>query len=399
MMSFKDKLLNLKNKTLKIAKDYKIIFSIYILLAIVASFQSYFAKSKTFDNSGARFSNYNNYIIFKQSFNHLTENKDLYILYPKEHWDLYKYTPSFSVLFAPFAVLPDLLGLTLWNLLNALLLFFAIKHLPGWLSENKKKFVLWFIVIELMTSIQNEQSNGLIAGLIIFAYVLLERKKILFATLLISIGIFIKPFGLVALPLLLLFPEKLKSILFTIGWSIILFFIPLLIVSYSQLIYLYGSWGNLLIADHSASVGLSVMGWLHTWFGLARSNTLYVTLLGVVLFCLPLFRFKMFNNNIYKLLLLSSILVWVIIFNHKAESPTFVIAIAGVALWYVSQQRNVINIGLLILAFIFASLSPTDIFPRFIRNEYVNPYMLKAVPCILIWFKILYDQLFLKTKE
>lgn len=42
---------------------------------------------------------YNNYVIFKMSFPHLVNNEDLYIVQPEEHWDLYKYTPTFAVLF------------------------------------------------------------------------------------------------------------------------------------------------------------------------------------------------------------------------------------------------------------------------------------------------------------
>jgi hypothetical protein len=86
-----------------------------------------------------------------------------------------------------------------------------------------------------------------------------------------------------------------------------------------------------------------------------------------------------------------------VIFNHKAESPTFVIAIAGVTLWFVHSKKSTLNIMLFACAFIFASLSPTDIFPRFIREEFVKPYCLKAVPCIFIWGKIIYDLLALKS--
>ena len=45
---------------------------------------------------------------------------------------------------------------------------------------------------------------------------------------------------------------------------------------------------------------------------------------------------------------------------------------------------------LLIFAFILTSLSPTDLFPRFIRNEVIVPYALKVLPCIVIWLRIQY---------
>jgi hypothetical protein len=72
---------------------------------------------------------------------------------------------------------------------------------------------------------------------------------------------------------------------------------------------------------------------------------------------------------------------------------------AGVALWFVADTNSKINIILLMLSLILTSLSPTDIFPRYIREEYVKPLALKALPCILIWIKIIYDMMVLKTDK
>jgi hypothetical protein len=96
--------------------------------------------------------------------------------------------------------------------------------------------------------------------------------------------------------------------------------------------------------------------------------------------------------------MLASILIWVVIFNHKAESPTFIIAMAGVAVWFMAGKKNTLNISLLLCAFIFVSLSSTDIFPRYVKVHLIVPYCLKAVPCIFIWFKIIYDMLSLKKQ-
>jgi hypothetical protein len=81
----------------------------------------------------------------------------------------------------------------------------------------------------------------------------------------------------------------------------------------------------------------------------------------------------------------------VVIFNHKAESPTFIIAISGVAIWFFSQPRNTVNIVLLALALVLTQLSPTDLFPSSIKSSVFIPYVLKVVPIILIWIKLLYD--------
>ena len=45
------------------------------------------------------------------------------------------------------------------------------------------------------------------------------------------------------------------------------------------------------------------------------------------------------------------------------------------------------------LASILARLSSTDLFPKFIGDQWIFPYLIKVVPCILIWIKILYDMM------
>jgi hypothetical protein len=89
--------------------------------------------------------------------------------------------------------------------------------------------------------------------------------------------------------------------------------------------------------------------------------------------------------------MLALTLIWVVIFNHKAESPTFIIAMAGAAIWYFNSERSTINTVLFILAVIFTSLAPTEIFPREIRVSVFEPYVVKVVPIILIWVKAFAD--------
>jgi hypothetical protein len=297
---------------------------------------------------------------------------------------------------APMSIMPAALGLLTWNLLNVLLLVFALWKLPA-LSNNKKLLMLGVIVIELITSIQNTQSNGIIAGLIIFAFIFLERKQTAIASLFIVLTIFIKLFGLVSLSLFIFYPNKMKAIIYTIGWLLLIALIPVLVVPYSQLVFLYQSWLNLLQNDHSTYLGLSVAGWLNSWFNIESKNLIII--IGAILFCLPLLKSKYFEDIKFKLFFLSSILIWIVIFNHKAESPTFVIAISGVAIWFASQKIKTGNAMLLIAVFIFTILSPTDIFPKNIRNNYITPYVLKAVPCILVWLKIIFDLFFYRAEN
>ena len=366
-----------------------------VLFALAASVRSLVLEPKANPENGITYSNYNNYKIFERSFYHLKYNQDLYILYPSEHWDLFKYTPTFSVFFGFFTLFPDWLGLNLWNLLNALVLLSAVYYLPR-LNNTQKGWVLLIVLLEFMGSMMGEQSNALIAGLLVFSFGLLENKKLLIASLCIVLTVFIKLFGVVGFALFLFYPQKWKLALYSLGWTLIMLLIPFIYIDYEQYMSLFTSYGNMLTSDPIISNGFSVMGWLNSWFSMNVSS-LVVVLTGVVVFLLPLARIRAYKYFSFRYLTLASVLLWIVIFNHKAESPTYIIAMTGVALWFIEGEKSPINIILLVLALVLTSLSSTDIFPTYLRTDFIQPYAIKAFPCILIWMKIIYDMMLIKT--
>lgn len=384
----------MKEKIKSIISNRKVIIGLYILFALASSIPA-LKGTKTYVEGGEEYKRYNNYVIFEKSFEHLQHNQDLYVLYPEEHWDLYKYTPSFSVFFGIFHAMPDWLGVNLWNLLNALVLLAAVYYLPR-LNDYQKGLILLIVLLELTTSMQNHQSNALIAGLIIFSFGLLERNKLFWAPLPLVFSVFIKLFGIVGFALFLFYPEKWKSALYTLLWTVLLLVFPLIFISPDQYAKLYHSFMNMLKNDHDVSYGISVMGWLNSWFSLDIKKNLVVGI-GVLIFLLPFYKLKLCKEFMFKYLVMCSVLIWIVIFNHKAESPTFILAMAGVALWFIVSEKNALNISLFVGALVLTSISPTDLFPRGLRENFVNPYVLKAFPIILIWVKIIYDSLILKT--
>ena len=112
-----------------------------------------------------------------------------------------------------------------------------------------------------------------------------------------------------------------------------------------------------------------------------------ISLFGFVFF----YQFKTLLTFNIRLLLLAYVLVWVIVFNHAAESSTHIISVLGVALWYLVAPKNRVNLFLLIFVFLLTCLSPTDIFPKTIRTQFVEPYALKALPIVLVWLRIHID--------
>ncbi|MCD6011723.1 MAG: hypothetical protein K0Q79_1585 [Flavipsychrobacter sp.] len=146
---------------------------IYVLIALVASIHVLLVPPHLF--FGKPYTDYNNYLIFKQSFHHLLSHKNLYLPYPDEQWDLFKYSPTFALCMSAFAHLPTYIGLILWNSLNAIALYCAIRLLP--MRNTTRNIMLVFLVFELLTNIQNAQCNGIQAGLLIGAHGCLQRGK------------------------------------------------------------------------------------------------------------------------------------------------------------------------------------------------------------------------------
>jgi hypothetical protein len=373
-------------------KNPSFILAIYILAAGIACFTKIAIDLKPHD--AGYISKINNFIIFKNSFFHLINHLSLYGAYPVEHYDLYKYSPTFALLFAPFAILPTYVGAILWAVFNATLLYYAIAKLP--IADNKRVFVWWFMLIELITSIQNSQVNPLIAALFIFTFIAFENKQIWLAALIIVLSAYIKVYGVLGASLFLLYDEKLKFIGYGILWSVVLFFAPLCILSIDELFNQYKGWQETIANDHqSRAVDVSIMRFIMSIGKIPFNDQLRLSiqLSGVGLFCLKYLRVSFYSAFRFRFLFLASIMIWCIVFNHLAESATFIIAIAGVALWYTTEHQNKLSFGLLIAVFILSSLSPTDIFPRSLRELYIVPYALKALPCFCVWVLIEYKLL------
>jgi hypothetical protein len=356
----------------------------YLLLALIAGLQQWWLV-----RPGDPYTHYNNYVIFRQSFYHLIGHQDLYVERLGEHWDYFRYSPSFALAFGGLAWMPDVIGLLLWNALNALTLYVAWATLPV-SSERARLAAGWFVAIELMTALQNAQSNALIAGLLILSFNALERKRVIAATLLIVVAAFIKVFGLAALALAAFYPEKKKFAASVMLWTMAIALLPLVVVSPEHLVELYQSWGRLLTTDYAGSSGLSLMAWLQAWFGVNLPKRA-VVLGGLVLLLLPLALVRRYDELTFRLLFLCDILIWVVIFNHKAESSSYIIAMSGVALWFFARETGRFDAILLGLAFVFTTLSPTDVFPRSFSTAFFVPYAIKVVPCVLIWFKVTFD--------
>ncbi|WP_184545145.1 glycosyltransferase family 87 protein [Mucilaginibacter sp. FT3.2] len=341
---------------------------------------------------------FNNYTIFKYNFLNTIHLHNLYAPQPEHYYDLNHYGPIFSIIFAPFTFFPDSIGIILWVMFNAFILFKAIQRLP--IKENQYVIILLLCAHELMTASANVQSNPMVAGLIILSFNFIKTKQDFWAALMIALGTFIKIYGIVGLAFFFFSDNKLKFIASLIFWSAVLFVLPMLISSPAFIIQTYHDWyidiqAKNLVNTSASMQNISVMGFLSKVFNAPGLKHAFVIIPAIIVFLLSYIRVNCFKSPQYQLLILASALIFAVIFSSGSESPTFIIAFAGVAIWFMNLNRPVtrLEIFLLVFALILTSFSPSDLFPRSVRETYVIPYKLKALPCFLIWLKIVYETL------
>lgn len=366
----------------------KYIISIWFLIAIVTAVKQYLSDS------------YNNYKIFKHVFYNTLNGSNLYGSYPDLYFDHNHYGPFFGVLIAPFALLPDWFGTVFWNIAITAFLIYAIFKLP--IKEINKVAILWICTNELTTALLSYQFNLVIAGIIVLSFCYILEKKESKSALSIMIGTFVKLYGIVGLSFFFLSKNKTKLILYLLLFALVLFIVPMIIATPEFVIQSYHDWYSRLVVKNKSNLVLynmqdiSVNGMIKRIFNLPNLSSLPVMGIAIVLFGLTYTNVKSYASKNYQLLLLSSTLIFTVIFSSGAESPTYIIAFVGVAIWYVVQpnllEKKVIS--LFIFACLLTSLSPTDIFPRTIKEQYIIKYSLKALPCFVVWLTIVWQMIF-----
>ena len=368
-------------------------FLIWFLLAIVTALKLYLTFDKT---------KYNNYLIYKNVYFNTINQVSLYAENPNLFLDSNHYGPLFSILIAPFALLPDGFGMVFWNVFNAGFLIWAVSKLP--IRQSKITLILWICAHELLTSLLGTQFNPAMTSIIILSFVFIYNKQEFWAAFFIVLGTYIKLYGIVGLAFFFFSKNKFKFIGSLVLWAAILFVLPMLISSPDFIIKSYAEWFDSLVHKNNLNSSLtsmqdiSVMGMFRRIVQNPNLSNLPFLIVGLLVFGLPYLRFNLYHNLKFQLLLLSSVLIFTVIFSSGSESPTYIIAFLGVAIWFVIQEKPLTNsaLFLLIFALVFTSFSPSDLMPKYIRTHFIQPYALKALPCVLIWMKIVYEMLVMK---
>jgi hypothetical protein len=347
------------------------ILAVFIILPVITTWRQY--------HSGTH---HNNYLIFIYTFFHAKDHLSLFKEYPGVYGDMNHYGPLFSLVIAPFAILPEYIGMFLWELLNTLFLLYAVQTLP---LENKKiNAIYWIIAHELLTALFACQINPAITAIIILSYT------------------FIKLYGIVGLAFFFFVNDKPRFIAWCLLWAGIFFVLPMVFFGSGYILHQYLEWYLSLSAKQIENASLvswqdiSLMGIVRRTMQDPAIPNLPFLIAGIIVFCLPYLRVKQYQSSVFKLMYLASTLIFTVIFSNSSESPTYIIAFAGVAIWFIIQEKPVkpFTIALFVFAILLTTLAASDIYPKYIRVHYIMQYSLKALPCIFIWLFMSYQMLF-----
>lgn len=329
----------------------------------------------------------NDYAIFRASFWNLISGQDLYGLRLDQAGNGFKYSPSFALLFAPFAVLPFGLGLLLWNFVNSISMFFALRSLlPG----DQARMALALAFLPILRSVQSSQSNALVAALLIFAFICFERAWRVRGAFAIAIAAAIKIFPLAGLAFALSRPRQMRALALFAGAALMLALLPLLVISPRELVGQFQSWGTLQ-SHETILLGSSLIGLLRRGGLLWPTWVVQLAASGIVIGVL-IARRDQWAERSFQLQYLAFVLVFCVLFNHRAESQSTVIAISGLIIWILAAPppRAGWRIALFVVVYSLATLIGADVTPRIIKRA-LSPEARLAIPLTFVWLAILRD--------
>jgi hypothetical protein len=243
--------------------------------------------------------------------------------------------------------------------------------------------------------------------LIILSFLMVEKGKDEWATLFIVMGTLIKLYPISGLAFFMFSKNKLRFIISGLLWLVVLICLPMLISSPHFILQSYVDWYHALVEKNANNVSLTTSQDL-CFMGIFRRitsnpnlpNTPFL-LFGAGVFLACLFRFSQYHSLKFRMYILSSALMIVVLFSTGSEPPTYIIAVAGAAIWLFLQEKpfSTVNIILLVLLLLITGLGTTDAIPKLIRKSIVEPLQLKVWPCAIIWLMMSYEMIFKKFKD
>jgi hypothetical protein len=332
-----------------------------------------------------------NLLVFLQSARDFLSGANLYELHTVE-W--YKYSPTFAIFFIPFLWIPAPVAAAAWSALNFGAVYAGARGLLSKPEDDKASLLLSLLGIVLMTD--GDQANLLITGTTLLAYKALERRKLRTFAMYVAIGTLVKIFPLLGLGMLAPrkpFKESVVALLWFALFFALLFALPLLYMSSDSFVTLLRSWRALVSAEAIAIRGWSVLGMLEEMFHFGLPN-FPLQLIGALLLSVP-FALSLVRPSTQevRLNLALSIVMFVVLWNHRSEYCTLVISATAMCVQYMHGPRKRLDILLLVLALVltapfFNTPEPKLHGPLAFLGAHRRFAWFRMIPLTVIWLRL-----------
>lgn len=364
---------------------------IWLLIAVLGVVLKYFSGPEA----------YNNYLIYKGTFTHFTQQVSLYGRCPELYGDMNHYGVLFALIIAPFALMPDLLGLLAWMVGGVYLLYYAVRMLP--VGRIAQTVIMLLATNELFLAVAHQQFNITTASLIILTFVAINRRAEGWAAVMILMGFFVKIYGIVGLAFFFFVKRKWRFVLWLAGGAVVLFILPMVFSSPDYVLSQWSEWIRDIPSKNQTNMfayhqNISLLGVIRKISGSDTYSDVWIMGPALVIFAGVYLRIKQYKHLDFQLLLLSSVLLFIPLMSSGSESCSYIMAMLGVGIWLAArdqQQQQSLGwarwtlVGLVLLAS-FAS----NLLPREIYTNYFYTYSLKAVPFALVWLRVCWELYF-----
>jgi len=119
-----------------------------------------------------------------------------------------------------------------------------------------------------------------------------------------------------------------------------------------------------------------------------------VQIAGTLVLLLPLaVRWDRRESADFRRLFLYSLLVYAVLFNHASEPPTFIVAYAGIVLWYAGSPPSRLRTGVMALTLLVMLVADLDVFPHEFKQDFLVPYRIRGIPTLVAWIVMQWELL------
>jgi len=333
-----------------------------------------------------------NYSVVTNAAQNILEGTNPYE--PQEGLDYYKYSPLAGLLTAPFLLVPDTLGIFLFVFLQLGLFLWAFSkwvasaRLTGLSWQNITIVAFFSTVFDVTVAVQNCQVNVGIFALMFFAMAQYADGKLVRAGLVVSLATNLKLFPF-TLGLCLLMGFKKKYWMAFLGGVLLWMAVPSLLVGFEENLHLHAEWLQLMTWDQTRDLYMLDVGSflaLHFDMDPAIRNALAL-MVGLFIGLGTLYVFKRQRDDLVDRFLLPVNGLYVVLFSYLSESPTSVLAVAGIFLIGIEALSDrkraglywaLWGIALVLVPLFYSDLVPND------WGEWARAFHLKTIGYLYI---------------